>query len=81
MLLKAYLPDTLIVVDYKRIPFPMILSMLAGKIIIAEQAALKTLAWSTFPVFAWCAAAAVQAHGTLRLREPFQTLSELFETE
>jgi len=57
MLLKAYLLDPLVVVNYEGIPVPMILGMLTGEIVIAEQAALKTLGWSTFPVFARCAAA------------------------
>ena len=72
--------DAFVVVSYERIPVAMILCVLAGEIVIAEQAALKTFGWSAFPVFARCAAT-VEAHGALCTGKPFQAFPEFFELE
>ena len=70
MLLEAHFLNTSAVVNNERIPFTMILCVFARKIIVAEKAAFKPFLLGAFLVFTRCTAA-VQAHGTLCVGEPF----------
>jgi len=61
MLLKAHLFDTVIIVDYKGIPFALVLRALTSKIVVAEKAAFQLLLRGALPVFAR-SPSTVQAH-------------------
>ena len=62
--------DTVVVLDDERIPFSLIFRVLAGQIIVAQEAAFQLLFGCASSVLAWCAST-VQAHRTLGIGEPF----------
>jgi hypothetical protein len=68
---EAYFFDASIVVCHKRVPFALILSVLAGHIIVAQKTALQLLLFRARSVWAPRCAAASEAHGTLGAGEPF----------